>query len=430
MRADVASLVLLAFLLFFLLQYVVETGLLALNLRRVARSGGEVPAPLAGRIPEDTARRSQAYTLANGRLALVQGAYGALLTATVLLSGLLPALDGLLGRGGLAGASRFVAFLAALALLLSLAHLPFGLYRTFAVEARFGFNRTTPGLWLADRLKGLALSAALGLPLLWAVHAFMAGTGRHWWLWLFAFLCAVQVVLLWLYPSLIAPLFNRFSPLPPGALRERLEDLAARAGFRNRGLFVMDASRRSGHSNAYFMGLVRPRIVLFDTLVERMSPEESAAVLAHEVGHFKLRHVQRRLALGLATSLAGLFVLSLLVDWLPLFEAFGFERPSLHAAVTLFALAGPSFTFFLEPLGAWLSRRHEFAADRYSAELTREPGALASALVKLNGENLANLDPHPWYARWHHSHPTLLERLAALQALAVSRSTAGANPGA
>jgi STE24 endopeptidase len=410
--------ILLIFLLFFLLEYAVETALLVVNLRHVARVGTEVPAPLAGRVSEETARRSRDYTLAKGRFALLSGALGSLFTLVVLLSGFLPWLDGRLAALALEGGHRFVAFLAVLSAAYGLFGLPFSLWRTFVVEERFGFNRTTWKVWLADRAKGLALGLALGVPLGYATHAFMAGTGRLWWLWLFGFLTGVQVVMLWLYPALIAPLFNEFSPLPEGGLRARLEAMAREAGFRNRGLFVMDASKRSAHSNAMFMGLLRPRIVLFDTLVERMTVDEAAAVLAHEVGHFKERHVQKRLLLGLAASLLGLWVLSLAAAWPPLFQAFGFAAPSWHAALALFALGGGAFTFFLAPLGSWLSRRHEYQADRFSVRLAHAPGALGSALVKLNGENLSNLHPHPWYSRWHYTHPTLLERLAAIDAAA------------
>ena len=413
-----ATAVLLVFLFFFLLQYAVETALLVMNLRHVARVGGEVPAPLAGRVTEETARRSRDYTLARGRFALISGAAGAFFTLGVLLSGALPWLDGRLATLGLEGGHRFVAFLGALSAAYGLFGLPFSLWSTFVVEERFGFNRTTWKVWLADQAKGVLLALALGVPLGYSTHAFMARTGRFWGLWLFGFLTAVQVVMLWLYPALIAPLFNKFAPLPEGGLRTRLEAMAREAGFRNRGLFVMDASRRSSHSNAMFMGLLRPRIVLFDTLVERMTVDEAAAVLAHEVGHFKKRHVQKRLLLGLVASLAGLWVLSLLAPWPPLFEAFGFQGPSWHAALALFGLCGGAFTFFLAPIGSWLSRRHEYQADRFSVSLARAPQALESALVKLNGENLGNLHPHPWYSRWHYTHPTLLERLRAIEAAA------------
>ena len=408
--------VLAVFLAFFAAQLLVESGLALANLRHVERAGDAVPPPLAGLLDTEAARRSRVYTVARGRFGLVQAAWGAAVTLGLLFSGVLPGLDAWLAARGLAGAHRFVAFLTALAVATALLDLPFSLYGTFSLEQRFGFNRTTPALWLKDRAKGILLAAALGIPLLYATWGFFALTGRAWWLWLFAFLAAVQIALVWLYPTVIASLFNRFTPLPDGALRERLEAMARAAGFATRGLYVMDASRRSGHSNAYFTGFFRPRIVLFDTLVEQMTVDETAAVLAHEIGHYQARHVHRRLALGLAVQLASLWVLSLLVRWPPLFAAFGFPAPTLEAAVALASLCGGAFTFFLAPLSSLVSRRHEYEADRRSVAIARAPAALRSALVKLNRENLSNLHPHPWYSAWHYSHPTLLERLAALDA--------------
>jgi STE24 endopeptidase len=407
-------LVLGTFLAFFAAQLTIETALSLLNLSHVARAGDAVPPALRGEVDAETVRRARDYTLARGRFGLVQGAVGAAATLAILFSGLLPGLDAGLGRLGLAGAHRFVAFLAALSALGGVLDLPFSLWNTFVLEARFGFNRTTLGLWLKDRLKGIALGAAIGLPLLYGAYGFFALTGRAWWLWLLAFLVAVQVVMVWLYPALIAPLFNRFSPLPEGALRTRLEALARDAGFRTRGLFVMDASRRSGHGNAYFAGLFRPRIVLFDTLAREMSVEEAAAVLAHEIGHYRARHVHKRLAVSILAELVTLWVLSRLVGWPPLFAAFGFPAPSFHAAVALVSLCGGAFTFFLAPLENALLRRHEYEADRYSASLARAPAALRTALLKLARQNLGNLHPHPWYSAWHDSHPALVERLAAI----------------
>jgi STE24 endopeptidase len=407
------SLVLLVFLVFFITQVAVETALLAVNLRHVGRARG-VPPPLHGAVDAATAERSRAYTLENGRFALVEGLAGAAATLLLLLSGVLPWLDRTLAGAGLEGAHLFVAFLALLSLAAAVASLPFALYRTFSLEARFGFNRTTLRTWVLDRGKSLLVQLAIGLPLLYAVYAFMRFTGGLWWLWLFGFLVLVQVVLLWLYPSVIAPLFNRFEPLPDGPLRARLEALAREAGFRNRGLYVMDASRRSGHSNAYFTGLFRPRIVLFDTLVEQMSVDEAASVLAHEIGHYRAHHVERRLALGLASTLVALFVLSRLVPWPPLHAAFGFDAPTLHGALALFGLGGGAFVFWLQPFAARLSRRHEYEADRFALRLARAPAALRSALLRLSGENLSNLHPHPWYSAWHYGHPALVERLAAI----------------
>ncbi len=403
------------FLAFFLAELAIETALSVMNLRHVARAGDAVPAALAGQVDPETARRSRAYTLARGRFGILHGFYGAALTLVLLFSGLMPALDAALARHGLGGAHRAVVFLVALSALSALANLPFSLYGIFVLEQRFGFNRTTFRLWLKDRLKGLLLAALIGLPLLYAMYGFFALTGRAWWLWLFAFLTAVQIVMVWLYPTVIAPLFNEFAPLPEGELRSRLEAMARDAGFRTRGLFVMDASRRSGHSNAYFTGFFRPRIVLFDTLVQQMSVDEAAAVLAHEIGHYQARHVHKRLAVGLAVQLASLWVLSLLVAWPPLFAAFGFGAPSFHAALALASLCGGAFTFFLAPVESFFSRRHEYEADRYSVAIARAPAALRSALVKLNGQNLSNLHPHPWYSAWHYSHPTLVERVRAIE---------------
>jgi STE24 endopeptidase len=412
----VDRLVLAVFLLLFALQHAVEWTLALLNQRHAARHGAEVPPPLAGRVDEATARRSRDYTLARGRLGLASSVAGAALTLALLLSGALPGLDRQLAALGLAGPHRFVAFLALLAAAAAVAGLPFSLYGTFVLEARFGFNRTTFPLWLADRLKGLALAIALGLPLLYAAHAFFARTGAAWWLWLAGFLAAVQLVIAWLWPVLVAPLFNRFTPLPEGELRTRLEALCRDAGFRTRGLFAIDASKRSGHSNAFFAGLLRPRIVLFDTLVARATVDEAAAVLAHEIGHYRARHVHRRLAVGLAAQVLSLWVLSRLAAWPPLFQAFGFPAPSFHALLALASLGGGAFTFFLAPISSWISRRHEYQADRYAVRLTGLGPALASALTRLGEENLSSLAPHPWYVAWHYSHPTLVQRLRAIAA--------------
>jgi STE24 endopeptidase len=409
--------VLAVFLACYGLQYALETGLLLVNLQHVGRTGG-VPAQLAGRLDEATAQQSRAYTLANGRFALVQGTFGAALTLVVLLSGVLPGLDRWIAARGVTGAHRFVLFLGILSAGGTLASLPFSAWHTFVLEERFGFNRTRPRIWVLDRVKAVGIELALGIPLLYAIYGFMRFAGSRWWLWLFLFLAAVQLFLHWLYPTLIAPLFNRFTPLPEGPLRDRLVGLAEAAGFAHRGLYVMDASRRSGHSNAYFTGLFRPRIVLFDTLVDRMAVDEAASVLAHEIGHFRARHVHRRLALSLVALLLALLVLSWLVAWPPLHHAFGFEAPTLQGAVAIFSLGGAAFVFWLQPLASRLSRRHEYEADRYSVRLARAPEALKRALVRLNGENLSNLHPHPWYSAWHYSHPTLVERLAAIDRVA------------
>ena len=409
-----ARLVISIFLSFFALQLAVEAGLLALHLHRASRARG-VPAPLEGHVDAATAERSRAYTLARGRLALVSMIGSAAATLIALFSGVLPWFDRILSGLGLAGANLFVAFLSVLGLLSAVGAVPMSLYATFVLEARFGFNRTTPRLWIADQLKSLAISILIGIPVLYASYALMRWGGTFWWMWLFGFLAALQVAMLWAFPVLIMPRFNRFEPLPEGPLRERLTALASEAGFRNRGLFVMDASRRSMHSNALFAGIVRPRIILFDTLVQKMSVEEAASVLAHEIGHFRRHHVQRMLAVSLLSMLAVLAAVSRLIPWPPLYAAFGFSAPSFHAAVALLALGGGAFLFWLTPLSSYFSRRHEYEADRYAVRLARAPAALKSALLRLSTDSLGNLHPHPWYSAWHYGHPVLVERLRAIE---------------
>jgi len=406
-------------LVLLVLRWAVETALGWLNLAH-ARAMTALPPALAGQVSAETAARSRAYTLARQRLALWRGAAGTALVVALLYSGALPALWEAVGRWGATGLHRGVLFLALLAVALGAFNLPFRLYAVFGIETRFGFNRTTLGLWLRDRVKGLVLAAVLGLGFLYALLAFMEGAGRWWWLWAFGFVAAYQLALTWLYPTLIAPWFNRFTPLAEGPLKARLEALARWVGYRPRGVYVMDASRRSGHANAYLVGFLRPRIVLFDTLLAAMSEAEVEAVLAHELGHYREHHVRKGMFISLAMLLATLWVLSLLLAWPPLFAAFGFAAPAAPAALALFALAGGAFAFPLQPLAAWYSRRNEYAADAFSVRAVGDGSALKSALVRLNGENLANLWPHPWYGRFHHSHPTLLERLAAIDRLAAA----------
>lgn len=410
------TLILVLFLTFFALRVAVEIGLLVFNLRYSRQMGDEVPAPLREYLDQPTLRKSRAYTQANGRFALFEIVYGSLITLGILFSGLLPALEDWLGSLGLSDSHLFVVYLLALSGVVTLANLPLSLYQTFTIETRFGFNRQTWRTWLFDRTKGLALSLALGVPILYGTYGLISLAGNAWWLWLFAFLVVLQAFLLWLFPVLIAPLFNTYTPLPEGELKDRLNVLASETGFKNRGLYVMDASRRSGHSNAYFTGLFRPRIVLFDTLIATMNVDEAAAVLAHEIGHYKGRHIQRRLVWSLVSMLVTLFILSKLIAWPPLFHAFGFSAPSYHAALALLALGSGAFTYFFQPVEAWFSRRNEYQADRFSVRHSHSPGALKTALIRLGGENLSNPTPHPWYSFWNYSHPTLLERIAAIDA--------------
>jgi STE24 endopeptidase len=373
-----------------------------------------VPAPFTGAVPADDHRRAADYTAERLRLGRLELLVDALVLLLVTVGGGLAALDRLIGTTGLPAPWHGVAVLVVLALAMAAAGLPFAWHATFRVEQRFGFNRTTPRLFVADLVRTTLLSLALGVPLLALLLWLMDVAGPQWWLYAWGAWVAFGLAITYAYPRFIAPLFNSFRPLEAGELRERVERLVARCGFASQGVYVMDGSRRSSHGNAYFTGVGdHKRIVLYDTLLERLAPEEVEAVLAHELGHFRLRHVTRRLALGFATALAGFALLGWLAARPGFYAAFGVPEPSPHAALALFALVVPVFTFALAPLGSWWSRKHEYEADRYAASHA-DAAALAAALVKLYRDNASTLTPDPLYSAWHDSHPPALARIAAL----------------
>ncbi|WP_164962825.1 M48 family metallopeptidase [Rubrivivax sp. JA1026] len=389
--------------------------------RHVARHRDAVPAPFIGTVTAEAHRKAADYTLAKGRFGLLSTAFSAaVLLGWTLLGGLDALNAALLGSVGVAwGAMAYqLALLAAFVLIGALLDAPFEWWSTFRIEQRFGFNRMTTGLWLADQAKGLAVGALIGLPLAALILWIMGATGGLWWLWAWVAWVGFNLTLLVLYPTVIAPLFNKFEPLADEALKHRVQALMQRCGFAAKGLFVMDGSRRSAHANAYFTGLgASKRVVFFDTLLSRLAPAEVEAVLAHELGHFKRRHVVKRMVGVFGLSLAGLALLGWLAS-LPAFYLGLGVRPSLGApndalALLLFMLALPPFTFFVSPLGAALSRKHEFEADAYACEQA-DGRALASALLKLHEDNASTLTPDPLYARFYYSHPPASERLAAL----------------
>jgi STE24 endopeptidase len=382
----------------------------------VARHRDRVPGPFAGSVSDAEHARAADYTIAKVRLGRIGAVVDAALTLALTLGGGIAAADALWRATPLTQPWLGAAVIATVALLIELVHLPLAVWRTFGLEARFGFNRTTPALFLADLGKGLALAVLLGGPLLLATLLLMERAGRWWWLWAWVLWLAVMLLLAWAWPVFIAPLFNRFVPLENPALKARIEALLRRCGFTSRGVFVVDNSRRSSHGNAYFTGIGRhKRIVFFDTLLERLGEAEVEAVLAHELGHFRLKHVRKRLLVSMATTLVGLGVLGWLAGESSFYSALGVPRPSSHAALLLFVLAVPAFTFFVTPLAALWSRRHEFEADAFA---TRHASAaeLAAALVKLHRDNASTLTPDPLYAAFYYSHPPPLARITRLRA--------------
>jgi STE24 endopeptidase len=413
------------FLLLFTLEFVVEFALNELNLRyvRACWSDKEIPDFFSGNMSLEDYEKSVQYTLAKGRFQRWAEIYGRLITLVVLFGGLLPFMDrfskDLAGRFFSIMHAQGLIFCCGVALFLSIASLPTDLYSTFKLEARFGFNKTTWKLYWTDKLKGLFLAILIGLPFLLVVLWLMEATGSYWWIWTFFFVSGFQLLMVIVYPTLIAPLFNKFEPLPEGELRDRILRLATEVGFKTNGIFSMDGSKRSAHSNAYFTGIGKAkRIVLFDTLIAQMTIDQGLAVLAHEMGHYKMRHIRRMLVLQTTVLFFGLYILSLLLNYKPLFAAFGLN-PSNHAVLVLFSLlAGPA-TFYLGPLINLLSRNHEYEADRFSVETLRKSEPMEEALVNLTVKNLSNLTPHPWYSAYHYSHPTPTERISAIRMITV-----------
>lgn len=416
---DYSQVLTLAFAALVLASFGLKMWLAHRQVRHVATHADTVPARFADRIGLAAHRKAAAYTIAKQRLGIAETVAGVAALVLLTLGGGLQfvysSLFAWLGNGF----GFQIAVVAAVALLLTLVELPFAWYRQFRLEQQFGFNRMTIGLFVADTLKSLALSIAIGLPILALVLWLMRAAGPAWWLYAWLAWVGFNGLVLVLYPTLIAPLFNKFQPLADTALAQRIEALLARTGFASRGVFVMDGSRRSAHGNAYFTGLgAAKRIVFFDTLVERLAPAEIEAVLAHELGHFKLKHIAKRLALLFAASLVFFAALGWLATQLWFYRGLGVE-PLLDAsndglALVLFVLALPMVTFPLAPLASLFSRTHEFEADAFAAQHTRAED-LASALVKLYEDNASTLTPDPLYSAFYDSHPPAALRIARLQ---------------
>jgi STE24 endopeptidase len=388
-----------------------------LNARHVRAHGGAVPAPLREVVDDATYARSVAYTLARSRLAQFSLGYDTFWLLLVLFGGGLP--WAWAAWTGWAGGSVWAqaGFLFVVGVALSLPDLPVEWWAQFRLEQRFGFNTTTPATWWLDRVKGLLLAAVLGLPLLALILKLVAWMGAWWWLWAWAALMAFQLVMLVLAPVVILPLFNKFTPLPAGPLRERLLALAGATKFPAADIQVMDGSKRSRHSNAFFTGLGRFRkIVLFDTLVTQLGEAELEAVLAHEIGHYRRGHIPQRLAVSALLSLAGFAAVGWLATQPWFFAAFGLPAGEVALALLLFGLLSGTASFWLTPLSNAWSRRHEYEADAFAKAAVRAAEPLVGALRKLHEKNLANLTPHPAYSAFHYSHPTLVERERALRA--------------
>jgi STE24 endopeptidase len=386
---------------------------------RARRASKQIPDYFRGKLGPGEYEKSVDYTLAKGRFQRWAGIYSRIVTLITLFAGPLAFFDQLaaqLARQFSLGAYGWgILFCLAVGLWFAVAGLAIDLYSTFVLEAKFGFNKMTPTLYLTDKLKGLVLGLVIGVPFLFVIFWLMQVTGSLWWVWAFVFITGFQLSMVVIFPTFIAPWFNKFEPLKEGEFRERILALADQVGFKTSGIFSMDGSKRSAHSNAYFTGIGKSkRIVLFDTLLEQMNVEQGLAVLAHEMGHYKMKHIRRMLIVQAVFLLIGLYILSLLLNFQPLYSAFGLA-PSHHAALVLFSLLSGPLTFYLGPIMNFLSRKHEYEADRFAALTLRDGKPMEEALINLTVKNLSNLTPHPWYSAYHYSHPTPAERISAIR---------------
>ncbi len=395
------------------------------QVRHVARHRSAVPAAFAGRIPLAAHQKAADYTIAKTRFGLLEMAISAAVTLGWTLLGGLDLLNRALLEWLGGGMLQQLALLGAFALIGGLIDLPTTLYKTFVIEQRFGFNKMTLRLWLGDLLKSTLMGAIVGLPIAALILWLMGSAGPVWWLWAWAVWMGFNLLLMVIYPLFIAPLFNKFQPLQDESLKARVTALMQRCGFAAKGLFVMDGSRRSAHANAYFTGFgAAKRVVFYDTLLRQLSPGEVEAVLAHELGHFKHRHIVKRIASLFALSLAGFALLGWLSTQFWFYTGLGVvpnlmlpglapAAPNDALALLLFLLAAPVFTVFISPLFAQISRRHEFEADAYA--MAQASGSdLAAALLKLYEDNASTLTPDPVYVKFYYSHPPASERLARM----------------
>lgn len=393
------------------------------HMRHIAKHRDEVPTDFASKITLPEHHKAADYTMAKLRLGLIEIALSAAILIGFTLLGVLQYVHDftleLIGPGTL----QQISLLISISLITGVIDLPFSWYRQFTIEEQFGFNRMTPALFFTDLIKGVLLGLAIGLPLLWVVLTLMTEAGEYWWVWTWFVWVAFNALMLWLFPTFIAPLFNKFKPLEDGPLKDRIEDLLKRCDFTSQGLFIMDGSKRSAHGNAYFTGMGKAkRIVFFDTLIERLSPEEIEAVLAHELGHFKRQHIRKRLIQSFALS----FLVLALLGWISTKAWFYLSlgvTPDINGynaglALALFSLVMPVFGFFLTPINSMGSRKHEYEADSFAAEKSSAKD-LISALVKLYQDNAATLTPDPLYSKFYDSHPPAPLRIAHLQQMAL-----------
>lgn len=413
-----AAIVTRVFLMVLMIKSIVEAWLENRNKIHILKNREEVPEKFKEKITLEEHQKAADYSLAKIQAGRVFKLINLFILLGWTIGGGIEWLDFKISEYALNNILHGVVFFAGFGLISTLLDLPQNLYSTFILEEKFGFNKTTPKLFILDMIKGLVIGAIIGLPLIAAILWIMNKMGQNWWIYAWAFFTFVQLLLIWAYPRFIAPLFNKFSTLEEGEVKNKVLGLLERTGFKSNGLFVMNASIRSSHGNAYFTGFGKnKRIVFFDTLINSLEPQEVEAVLAHELGHFKKKHITKQLIRSTFSSLIGLYILSLLMTWPDFFLGHGSATAGTHIALVLFTLVAGIYTFFLTPIFSWISRKYEFEADEFASKYANA-NDLISALVKLYKDNASTLTPDPTYSAYYHSHPPALIRVKHLENLA------------
>ena len=410
------NLLLLTFLIVFSFRSGTQLFLNRLSISYIRQHGSTVPEVFRDAVDQEKLKKISAYTVDSADFGIISNLANQAFFLAILLSGFLPWLVRSIHQWGFGLIFGGLVFFASLSVLTNLLRLPFNLYATFVIEDRYGFNTRTFRVWLNDLLKSLALSALLGGLLLWLFLTLVVRGGTAWWLWAWILMGAFELLMMWLYPVIIAPLFNKFEPIANKELENQIGTLMEKAGLRAKGVFRMDASKRSRHTNAYFTGIGKSkRVVLFDTLLEAHTGDEILAVLAHELGHWKKKHVHKQLLLAEFLSLAGFYAVAKLLDWTLMYQTFGFLEPIPYVGLFLMGALFSPVGYFAQPLASAISRKFEREADDYSLTLIQRAEPMVSALKRLAADNLANLTPHPIYAWFYYSHPPLVERIERLK---------------
>ncbi len=403
------------FLVALFLKSLIESLLDKRNLDHIVKNRNEVPAKFASQVSLADHQKAADYSVEKIKVNQVFHLFDLVVFLVWTLGGGLEALNRLAMTYGHSEISSGLIFFALLGVISSVLALPHSLYFTFVIEEKYGFNKTTWKTFIGDRIKGALLAVVLGGPIAYAILKIMEKLGNHWWVYAFVFLTAIQLLLVFIYPTFIAPLFNKFSPLEEGSVKEKILNLLARCGFKSSGLFVMDASKRSGHGNAYFTGFGKnKRVVFFDTLINSLDADEVEAVLAHELGHMKRKHILKGMIKGFILSFAGFALLGYLKNDLMFFEGHGVHTPSNYMALTLFSMVAGVYTFFLTPISSYFSRKYEYEADEFASQ-NAQASKLISALVKMYKDNASSLTPDPVYSKFYFSHPPALERVTYLE---------------